>query len=40
MGFGLRLVIEMIDYELGGVAKVNFHPEGLHCRIEVPLPAN
>lgn len=29
MGFGMRLVIEMIDYELTGVAKVNFCPEGL-----------
>ena len=40
MGFGMRLVIEMIDYELTGVAKVNFRPEGLQCRIEVPLPAD
>ena len=39
MGFGMRLVIEMIDYELTGVAKVNFRPEGLQCRITIPLPA-
>lgn len=40
MGFGTRLVVQMIDYELDGVAKLNFRPDGFHGTIEIPLPGN
>jgi two-component system CheB/CheR fusion protein len=37
MGLGTRFIVQSIDYELEGVAKLNFNPEGLRCTIEVPL---
>ena len=32
------LVERGLGYELGGSAKLNFEPTGLHARLEVPLP--
>ncbi|MGR3464904.1 sensor histidine kinase [Limimaricola sp.] len=37
-GFGLRLIERQVAMEFGGTAKVEFRPEGLHCRIEMLLP--
>jgi len=37
MGFGTRFVTQSIDFELEGVAKLIFHPDGLRCEIEFPL---
>jgi PAS domain S-box-containing protein len=37
-GFGRTLVERGLGYELGGTARLAFQPEGLHARLEVPLP--
>lgn len=37
MGFGTRFITQSIDYELEGVAKLTFRPEGLRCEIDFPL---
>ncbi len=36
-GFGLRLLQGMLPSEAGGQASVEFNPEGLVCRISLPL---
>ena len=38
-GFGRTLIERSVAYELGGTARLDFPPEGVRCRIEVPLPA-
>jgi two-component system CheB/CheR fusion protein len=37
-GFGSRFIVDAISYELEGVARLSFHPEGVRCSIEFPLP--
>jgi len=36
-GFGTRSVIASIESQLGGRAEFDWHPEGLICRLSVPL---
>lgn len=36
-GFGSRLIERSLAYDLDGEAEIEFRPEGLHCRIEMPL---
>ena len=36
-GFGTRSVIASIETQLGGRAEFNWRPEGLICRLSVPL---
>jgi two-component sensor histidine kinase len=36
-GFGTRSVIASIESQLGGKAEFDWHPEGLVCRLSVPL---
>ena len=35
-GFGIELIKRSADYELAGMAKVEFRPEGLRCEIVAP----
>jgi two-component sensor histidine kinase len=37
-GFGSRLIEQGLARELGGEVSLVFAPEGLVCRIDVPLP--
>jgi PAS domain S-box-containing protein len=37
-GFGTRSVIASIESQLGGKAEFDWRPEGLICRLSVPLP--
>jgi two-component sensor histidine kinase len=37
-GFGTRSVIASIESQLGGKAEFDWRPEGLVCRLSVPLP--
>ena len=39
-GFGTRSVIASIESQLGGKAKFDWRPEGLLCRLTVPLSPN
>ena len=36
-GYGSSVIGELIPYELGGAVKVEFRPEGLFCRVSLPL---
>jgi len=36
-GFGTSLIRELIPHELGGTVDLVFKPEGVYCRIEVPV---
>jgi two-component sensor histidine kinase len=36
-GYGMRLIRELVPYELGGAADLVFAPDGVSCRIEFPL---
>ena len=38
-GFGSTLIERSIAYETDGVARLEFPPEGVRCRIELPLGA-
>jgi two-component sensor histidine kinase len=38
-GFGTRSVIASIETQLGGKAEFDWRPEGLLCRLSVPLSA-
>ena len=38
-GFGSRIIEMALPNELGGQVDVDYHPEGLHCRIQAPLAA-
>jgi two-component sensor histidine kinase len=37
-GFGSVLIERGLSLELGGKAELDFHPSGLVCSIEIPLP--
>ena len=36
-GFGLSLIKGVIEYELGGSVEVEFRPEGVECRMHLPM---
>jgi two-component sensor histidine kinase len=36
-GYGTSVVKNLIPYELGGVVDLAFAPEGVRCRLEIPL---
>jgi two-component sensor histidine kinase len=36
-GFGTTMIERGLAYQLGGSARLEFTPEGLRCRIELPL---
>jgi two-component sensor histidine kinase len=36
-GYGTSVVRDLIPYELGGRVDIAFAPEGLRCRLEIPL---
>ena len=36
-GYGIRLIRELVPYELGGAVDLVFAPDGVSCRIEFPL---
>ena len=36
-GFGRRLIERGVAHELGGAAQLEFPPQGVRCRIELPL---
>jgi two-component sensor histidine kinase len=35
-GYGMRIIRELIPYELGGTAHLALASDGLECRLEVP----
>ncbi|HZA65762.1 MAG TPA: sensor histidine kinase [Geminicoccaceae bacterium] len=37
-GFGSRVIEESLPYILGGTSHLTFHPDGVECLIEFPLP--
>jgi PAS domain S-box-containing protein len=37
-GFGTRLIERGLAADLGGTARIDFHPEGVVCTVEAPLP--
>jgi len=39
-GFGSRLIERSLRGQLGGDAVLTFAPEGLHCRLRLPLAPN
>jgi two-component sensor histidine kinase len=39
-GFGTNFLQRSVDYELNGAIGLAFEPDGLRCRIEVPLRDN
>jgi two-component sensor histidine kinase len=36
-GYGITLIRELIPHELGGTVDLAFPPEGVNCRIVIPL---
>jgi PAS domain S-box-containing protein len=36
-GYGTSVIREIIPYELGGTAELTFAPEGVRCRLEIPV---
>ena len=36
-GYGTSVVRDLIPYELGGTVDLSFAPEGVRCRLEIPL---
>lgn len=38
-GFGLQMLERSLRYDLKGATRLDFRPEGVHCRIEIPLRA-
>jgi PAS domain S-box-containing protein len=38
-GFGTRMIERALAAELGGSARIDFHPQGVRCLVEAPLPA-
>jgi len=38
-GYGTSLIRDLIPHELGGTVDLIFASEGVHCSIEIPLPA-
>lgn len=39
-GFGLSMIERSVAYQLKGRATLEFRPDGLHCRIEIPLTSD
>ena len=37
-GFGARVIEDSLPYILGGTSRLTFHPDGVECVIEFPLP--
>jgi two-component sensor histidine kinase/PAS domain-containing protein len=37
-GFGSRVIEDSLPYILGGTSRLTFHPDGVECLIEFPLP--
>jgi two-component sensor histidine kinase/PAS domain-containing protein len=37
-GFGSRVIEDSLPYILGGTSQLTFHPDGVECLIEFPLP--
>ncbi|MEE1613741.1 PAS domain-containing sensor histidine kinase [Microvirga sp. CF3016] len=37
-GFGSRLIERSLAYDLNGTVQIDFHPAGLICSVEAPLP--
>ncbi len=37
-GFGTRMIAEGLAYELDGDVNVDYHPEGIRCTVDVPIP--
>jgi len=37
-GFGSRVIEESLPYILGGTSRLTFHPDGVECLIEFPVP--
>jgi two-component sensor histidine kinase/PAS domain-containing protein len=37
-GFGVRVIEDSLPYILGGTSRLTFHPDGVECVIEFPLP--
>ena len=37
LGYGTRLIRELVPYELGGRVDLEFAAEGVSCRIEFPV---
>lgn len=37
-GFGTELIERTLAYDLSGEASLDFTPDGLHCRISLPIP--
>ena len=35
-GYGSSVITELVPYELGGIARLLFSPEGVRCRLEIP----
>ncbi len=35
-GFGTQLIERTLAYDLNGIARLRFTPEGLHCTINLP----
>lgn len=38
-GFGVRVIRDLVEYELGAKVAVEFRPAGLYCRFDLPLEA-
>jgi two-component system CheB/CheR fusion protein len=38
-GFGARVIERSLPYLLGGSSELSFHPDGVECVIDFPLPA-
>jgi two-component sensor histidine kinase len=36
-GYGSSLILDLIPHELGGAVDLIFAPDGLKCKIEIPL---
>jgi two-component sensor histidine kinase len=36
-GYGTSVISDLIPYELGGTVNIDYVPDGVHCRIELPL---
>jgi two-component sensor histidine kinase len=39
-GFGCQLIERSVAHELDGMVRLEFPPEGVRCRIEVPLQSS
>jgi two-component sensor histidine kinase len=37
VGYGSSVIRDLIPYELGGEVEFTLAPDGVHCRIDIPL---